>query len=190
LYLRTFKQLLRSQQPPFDERQYGISSTYDLARQAQREGLFHIERNRQGILRIFPGERFPKHTRETEEITAPSSEISTGESVFSAGISEEIKEVMEPIPAVYAEPSVTEATPEPAAESESYAVEQTETVGKTAEPEERDEKGKLKAKPRMQRKTAAKAPESSAETSKPARSAQKTARKTQTPAKGKPKKEK
>ena len=89
LYLRTFKQLLRAQQPPFDERQYGISSTYDLARQAQRDGLFHIERNRQGILRIFPGERFPKPAQETEEITAPfSPEITADESAYQAEVSE------------------------------------------------------------------------------------------------------
>ena len=73
LYLRTFKQLLRSQPTPFDERQYGLSSTYDLARQAQRDGLFRIERNRQGILRIFPGDRFPKLAPETMEELPESS---------------------------------------------------------------------------------------------------------------------
>ncbi|MEJ2109812.1 MAG: NYN domain-containing protein, partial [Acidobacteriota bacterium] len=56
LYLRSFKQFLRSLQPPFDERQFGITSTYDLVRQAQKDGLLHVERNRQGILRIYPGE--------------------------------------------------------------------------------------------------------------------------------------
>ena len=60
MYLRTFKQLLRSLQPPFDERQYGITSTYDLVRQLSRDGLLRVERNRQGILRIFPAERFPR----------------------------------------------------------------------------------------------------------------------------------
>jgi uncharacterized LabA/DUF88 family protein len=60
MYLRTFKQFLRSLQPPFDERQYGFSSTYELARQAHRDGLLRVERNRQGILRIFPAERFPR----------------------------------------------------------------------------------------------------------------------------------
>jgi uncharacterized LabA/DUF88 family protein len=59
MYLRSFKQFLRSTQPPFDERQFGFSSIYDLVRQAQRDGLLRVERNRQGILRIFPGERFP-----------------------------------------------------------------------------------------------------------------------------------
>jgi uncharacterized LabA/DUF88 family protein len=60
MYLRTFKQYLRSLQPPFDERQYGLASTYDLVRQASRDGLLRVERNRQGILRIFPSDRFPR----------------------------------------------------------------------------------------------------------------------------------
>jgi uncharacterized LabA/DUF88 family protein len=60
MYLRGFKQFLKSLQPSFDEHAYGISSIYDLVRQAQREGMLRVERNRQGILRIFPGERFPE----------------------------------------------------------------------------------------------------------------------------------
>jgi uncharacterized LabA/DUF88 family protein len=64
MYLRTFKQFLRSLQPPFDERQYGLPSTYDLVRQANRDGLLRVERNRQGILRIFPAERFPRSAPE------------------------------------------------------------------------------------------------------------------------------
>ena len=83
LYLRTFKQLLRSQPTPFDERQYGLSSTYDLARQAQRDGLFRIERNRQGILRIFPGDRFPKLASETLEESPESSMPSTTEAALA-----------------------------------------------------------------------------------------------------------
>ena len=74
MYLRTFKQMLRSLQPPFDERQYGLMSTYDLVRQAHRDGLLHVERNRQGILRIFPGERFPKAAPEM-----PSAQSIPGE---------------------------------------------------------------------------------------------------------------
>ncbi len=73
LYLRSFKQFLRSLHPPFDERQFGLSSIYDLARLAQKEGLLRIERNRQGILRIFPGERYPQPAIEQElEPVAPA----------------------------------------------------------------------------------------------------------------------
>jgi hypothetical protein len=74
MYLRSFKQFLRSTQPPFDERQYGFSSIYDLVRQAQREGLLRVERNRQGILRIFPGERFPAADAEKPEAIPESVE--------------------------------------------------------------------------------------------------------------------
>jgi uncharacterized LabA/DUF88 family protein len=58
MYLRTFKQFLRSLQPPFDERQY------DLVRQLGRDGLLRVERNRQGILRIFPTDRFQRVAQE------------------------------------------------------------------------------------------------------------------------------
>jgi uncharacterized LabA/DUF88 family protein len=74
MYLRGFKQFLRAAQPPFDEKQYGFSSIYDLVRQAQREGLLRVERNRQGILRIFPGDRFPS-TEGTSETVAEPAEV-------------------------------------------------------------------------------------------------------------------
>ncbi|MBN2242482.1 MAG: NYN domain-containing protein, partial [Acidobacteria bacterium] len=74
MYLRTFKQFLKSMQPPFDERQFGITSTYDLVRQAQKDGLLRIERNRQGIMRIYPAELFPQATPQ-----APGQEPFTAE---------------------------------------------------------------------------------------------------------------
>ncbi len=79
MYLRSFKQFLRSLQPSFNERQYGLSSTYDLVRLAQREGLLRAERNRQGILRIFPAEHFPQFepegaTEKSEPVEVPSPE--------------------------------------------------------------------------------------------------------------------
>jgi len=200
LYLRTFKQLLRAQQPPFDERRYGISSTYDLARQAQRDGLFHIERNRQGILRIFPGERFPKSAQETEETTAPpSSEMSADESAYPVEFSIETVEVSMEIeetpglpPVVSTEPSAGET----AAAIESFSVEQPEITGKTAGAKDKAVKNRVKASrpkamPRAQRKPAAATTETATATkaSKPAQGVKNAARKTRTPAaKGKAKK--
>ncbi len=67
MYLRTFKHFLKSLQPPFDERQFGITSTYDLVRQAQKDGLLRVERNRQGIMRIYPAELFPQTIQGTLE---------------------------------------------------------------------------------------------------------------------------
>jgi hypothetical protein len=57
MYLRNVRQFLRSVEPGFDERRFGFASIHDIVRQAQREGVLRIERNRQGILRIFPGDR-------------------------------------------------------------------------------------------------------------------------------------
>ncbi len=75
MYLRSFKQFLHSAQPPFDERQYGFSSIYDLVRQAQRDGLLRVERNRQGILRIFPGDRFPAVEEKSEVVHEPAEVV-------------------------------------------------------------------------------------------------------------------
>jgi uncharacterized LabA/DUF88 family protein len=66
MYLRSFKQFLKTLQPPYDERQYGFTSIYELVRQAQKEGLLRVERNRQGVLRIFPTDRFPQAAQPQE----------------------------------------------------------------------------------------------------------------------------
>ncbi len=63
-YLRGLKQYLRALDATFDERRYGFVTLHDLIRQGQRENFFRVERNRQGILRIFPGERYPQEVRE------------------------------------------------------------------------------------------------------------------------------
>ena len=53
LYLRTVKQILRAQTPPFDERAYGFPSLVDLLRASHKEGAFRVERDRQGVIRVF-----------------------------------------------------------------------------------------------------------------------------------------
>jgi hypothetical protein len=64
MYLRSFRHFLRAGDPSFDERRYGFGSTHDLVRQAQREGMLRVERNRQGILRIFPPEIPPPQVQD------------------------------------------------------------------------------------------------------------------------------
>ncbi len=95
MYLRSFKQFLRSTQPPFDEKQYGFSSIYDLVRYAQRDGLLRVERNRQGILRIFPGERFPAAEEKPEIALEPPVEVLPLEPVPAAPVEEESVPVVE-----------------------------------------------------------------------------------------------
>jgi hypothetical protein len=55
MYIRQAKQFLRNVDASFDERKFGFASLVDLMRACKREGLFRIERDRQGVMRIFPG---------------------------------------------------------------------------------------------------------------------------------------
>jgi uncharacterized LabA/DUF88 family protein len=55
MYIRQAKQFLRNVDSAFDERKFGFASLVDLMRACQREGMFRIERDRQGVMRIFPG---------------------------------------------------------------------------------------------------------------------------------------
>jgi uncharacterized LabA/DUF88 family protein len=55
MYLRNVKQFIKNASPSFDEHRYGFHSFLEAVRHAQRAGLLRLERNRQGILRVFPG---------------------------------------------------------------------------------------------------------------------------------------
>jgi uncharacterized LabA/DUF88 family protein len=55
MYVRNIKQLMRAAEAGFDERRYGFGGILDLLRGGQREGLLRLERDRQGVLRVFPG---------------------------------------------------------------------------------------------------------------------------------------
>ena len=50
------KQYLRNVDQSFDERTFGFNSLNDLLRACQREGLFRMERDRQGVIRFFQGQ--------------------------------------------------------------------------------------------------------------------------------------
>lgn len=60
MYLRNVKQYVKNAAPSFDERRYGFANFLEAVRAAGRSGLFRLERNRQGILRIFAGNQFPR----------------------------------------------------------------------------------------------------------------------------------
>jgi uncharacterized LabA/DUF88 family protein len=55
MYVRQVKQFLRAVDPAFDERNFGFQSLNDLLRACQRDGLFRMERDRQGVMRFFQG---------------------------------------------------------------------------------------------------------------------------------------
>ena len=56
LYLRQAKAVLRAGDEGFDERKYGFAGLVEALRFGQREGLFRLDRDRQGVLRVYPGQ--------------------------------------------------------------------------------------------------------------------------------------
>jgi uncharacterized LabA/DUF88 family protein len=59
MYLRNVKQLLRQVDPKFDERAYGFGNLADLLRAAGRDGIVRVDRDRQGVIRVFQGSAAP-----------------------------------------------------------------------------------------------------------------------------------
>jgi len=55
MYVRQVKQYLRGVDSTFDERKFGFHSLNDLLRACQKDGLFRMERDRQGVIRFFQG---------------------------------------------------------------------------------------------------------------------------------------
>ncbi len=53
LYLRNVKQALRAATPVFDERAYGFANLTDLLRAAHKDNIVRMERDRQGVIRVF-----------------------------------------------------------------------------------------------------------------------------------------
>ncbi len=60
MYVRGVKQFIKASEPDFDEKAYGFSGLLDALRQVQKAGVLRLERNRQGVLRIFPGEELER----------------------------------------------------------------------------------------------------------------------------------
>jgi uncharacterized LabA/DUF88 family protein len=55
MYVRQFKQFVRGVDPNFDERKWSFTTIMEFLRILQREGLFRLERDRRGQIRVFPG---------------------------------------------------------------------------------------------------------------------------------------
>jgi hypothetical protein len=55
MYVRQLKQFIRGVDTAFDERKWGYSTIMEFLRACQREGLFRLERDRRGQIRVFPG---------------------------------------------------------------------------------------------------------------------------------------
>jgi len=79
MYVRQFKHFMKTFDESFDERRYGFAGIVDALRFGQREGLFRLDRGRQGGVRVHPGPQYQTLTKPSE--TAPAADLlATGES--------------------------------------------------------------------------------------------------------------
>ncbi len=113
MYVRNVKQLLRAADSSFDERRYGFGGILDLLRASQRDALLRLERDRQGVLRVFPGTALQRAvpTPPVQEATiaepAPAPEASAPVEVAVAMAAAPV----EPAETVAAAPSIIDAEP-------------------------------------------------------------------------------
>ena len=59
MYLRNVKQTIRQVSASFDERAYGFANLVDLLRAAHKDGIVRVDRDRQGVIRVFQGTTAP-----------------------------------------------------------------------------------------------------------------------------------
>ena len=79
MYARQFKHFMKMFDESFDERRYGFAGIVDALRFGQREGLFRLDRGRQGGVRVHPGPQYQTLTKSSE--AAPAADLlATGES--------------------------------------------------------------------------------------------------------------
>ncbi len=78
MYVRGVKQFIKAAEPDFDERAYGFAGLLDALRQVQKAGVLRLERNRQGVLRIYPGEEIERLVASVQESSEESSRAVEG----------------------------------------------------------------------------------------------------------------
>ncbi|MSO30133.1 MAG: NYN domain-containing protein [Acidobacteria bacterium] len=71
MYIRQLKQYLRAGDPTFDERVAGFSTTVEFLKACQREGVLHLDRDRRGQLRVFPGVKLARSPVPVESSERP-----------------------------------------------------------------------------------------------------------------------
>ncbi len=80
MYIRQMRQFFRNADDTFDERKLGFPGIVDFLRACQREGLLRLDRDRQGVLRVFPGANFTKpEIRSAEVEREPAGDSAVGD---------------------------------------------------------------------------------------------------------------
>jgi len=131
MYLRNVKQFIKNSSPTFDEHRYGFHSFLEAVRSGQRAGLFRLERNRQGILRVFPGNQMAQSQRSGDQRSNEALPLPQPVKPYDVEDDITLQQALTGAPAV-AEPETVVEEPqmeaaEPAVEeSEQPAVEESE----------------------------------------------------------------
>jgi uncharacterized LabA/DUF88 family protein len=86
LYVRQAKQLLKNADESFDERKFGFNGIIDALRYCQREGLFRLERDRQGVIRIYPGETLEPGATDGSQAGAGSKRVAASTAPTAASL--------------------------------------------------------------------------------------------------------
>jgi hypothetical protein len=142
MYVRNVKQLLRAADSAFDERRYGFGGILDLLRASQRDAVLRLERDRQGVLRVFPGNALqrPSSAPPVQEATLEESVAAAPDAAGEPGPAPEIDGNIAVAPASSPEVEVSPV----------IDAEMVETVEIDAQPEERPA-GQEAAKPKRRR---------------------------------------
>ncbi len=60
MYVRQIRQYFRNADETFDERKLGFPGIVEFLRACQKDGLLRLERDRQGVMRVFPGAKLQR----------------------------------------------------------------------------------------------------------------------------------
>ena len=102
MYVRQLKQFIRGVDSTFDERKWGFATIMEFLRVCQREGLFRLERDRRGQIRVFPGNALQSAAPSGTGVAAAAEErqaaVDSGEVRREAdrGAESPAQEMMEP----------------------------------------------------------------------------------------------
>ena len=126
MYLRNVKQFIKNAAPTWDERKYGFVSFLEAVRAAQRAGILKLERNRQGILRVYPGNLISQSLRPPQPL---GDEMRQEEPMMSEELAEEQVTVeAEPIIEAASVEDVIDVAQEPVVEEEPQSLEASPEV--------------------------------------------------------------
>jgi hypothetical protein len=142
MYLRNVKQLFRQVSPEFDERAYGFANLVDMLRAAARENIVRVDRDRQGVIRVFQGNvEAAAAVRPAKKIFDIEDELAAeaAAQAAAAAASDEPARVEETVVVDVAEAEDEVVQPEAAGEAEPAQDPAPPAAAVPAEPEEEED---------------------------------------------------